>query len=67
MKTMRVIRDEPLTPRKEKTPSLKTLLAKATTLEEKRALITQANPNHYAFGEKLDPKPKYQGEEYEND
>lgn len=56
MKTMRVIRDDhPLPIRKEKTPSLGTLLKKAQTPNEKRALISQANPLHYAFGNTLTP------------
>jgi hypothetical protein len=56
MKTMRVIRDDrPLPTRKEKTPSLGTLIRNAQTSEEKRTLISQANPLHYAFGNTLTP------------
>jgi hypothetical protein len=67
MKTMRVYRDEkPMPSRKEVKPTLKTLLSQATTNEEKRNLITQTNPNYYAFGITLTPTNPYQGEEDEN-
>ena len=63
MKTMRVIRDDqPLPKRKEKTPSLGTLLKQAQTAEEKREIIKERNPNHYP----KHPYKPYGGEEYEN-
>ena len=65
MKTMRVIRDDqPLPKRKEKTPSLGTLLKQAQTAEEKREIIKERNPNHYVFGNTLTPTSY---EEYQNE
>lgn len=67
MKTMRVIRDgEPLKPKKETKPSMKTLLDKATTEEEKRALILEKNPLYYTFGTKLTPTNPYKENQDEN-
>lgn len=65
MKTMRVIRDDqPLSKRKEKTPSLGTLLKQAQTASEKREIIKKRNPNHYVFGNTLIPTSY---EEYQNE